>query len=77
MDGRDLGNAIGGFYKALFVAIIGGGLILAVAVGFIVFAITSPESSIEDERSKAIEAGVARWVICSKTGEKSFVYGRE
>jgi hypothetical protein len=28
-----------------------------------------------DEHAKAIEAGVGRWVVDAKTGEKAFVYG--
>jgi hypothetical protein len=77
MDGRDLGNAIAGFYKAIFGLMLGGGLVVALAVGFIVFAITSSGTSLDDERNKAIEAGVGRWVIDSKTGDRKFVYGKE
>lgn len=32
---------------------------------------------VDDERRKAIEAGVGQWIVNSKTGDRTFKYGRK
>lgn len=47
-------------------------------ITFIVFAENAPNiPPVKREREKAIEAGVGRWTIDEKTGDRKFVYGKE
>ena len=52
---------------------------LAILLGITatVLPIVAHYEAVAEERKKAIDAGVGRWVIDAKTGEKEFVYGRE
>lgn len=49
----------------MFAVVIGSGVSVGSAV------------ATNQERQKAIEAGVGRWVVDARTGERQFVYGVE
>ena len=52
------------------------GFILS-GIFFMVITFIVTNRVVDDERRKAIEAGVGRWIVDHKTGDRTFKYGNK